>query len=64
MNFISQILQTFKCSGTVFTTLAWYRRTDLVPLFDPKERLFENGLLKIVVQMHELNVRELENKIN
>ena len=34
---ISQIWQTFKCSGTVFSNLAWYRRTkDLVPLFTQK----------------------------
>ena len=40
MNFISQIWQTFKCSGTVFENLALYRRTkDLVPLFDPKVHL-------------------------
>ena len=50
---ISLIWQTFKCSGTVFTNLAWYRRTkDLVPLFDQKLHLFENSSLKIMAQLH------------
>ena len=48
----SQISQTFKCSGTVFVNLAWYRRTkDVVPLFDPKVNLFENSLLKMLAQV-------------
>ena len=57
--FISQIRQTFKCSGTVFANLPWHRRPkDKVPLFDPKVlhfdpkvRLFENILLKIMAQL-------------
>ena len=33
--------------GNSFANLAWYRRTkDFVPLFDTKEHLFENSLLK------------------
>ena len=51
--FISQIWQTFKCSGTVFSNLPWYRRTkDLGPLFDPTVHLFENSLLKMLAQLH------------
>ena len=38
--------------GNSFANLTWYRRTkDLVPLFDPKEHLFENSLLKILAQL-------------
>ena len=51
-NFISQIRQTIKCSGTIIANFAWYRRTkDSVSLFDPKVHLFENSLLKILAQL-------------
>ena len=51
-NCISQICQTFKCSGTVFANLARYRRTkNLLSLFDPKIHLFENILLQILAQL-------------
>ena len=51
-NFISQIRQTIKCSGTIIANFAWYRRTkDSVSLFDPKVHLFENSILKILAQL-------------